>query len=75
MDLILIGAGQRGMLYAKQFIKKGHRITAAEDLNPVRRELAGKELGIPSGMLFERAEELLERDAMGTAAIIASMDR
>ncbi len=75
VDLILIGAGQRGMLYAQKLTEKGHRIAAAADPNPARRELAGKELHIPSGMLFERAEELLERDAVGTAAIIASMDR
>ncbi len=75
MDLILIGAGQRGMIYAKNFMARGHRIVAAADVNAVRLSLAGKVLGIPSGMLFESAEELLSRDALGKAAVIASMDR
>ena len=75
MILVLIGAGQRGMVYARKFVEKGHRIAAVADLNPVRRETAGKEFGILAEMQFESAEELLSRDAMGTAAIIASMDR
>ena len=75
MDLILIGAGQRGMVYSAFFAEKGHRIVAAADPNPARRELARKELGIPSEMIFESAEELLERPLLGEAAIIASMDR
>ncbi len=75
MNLILIGAGQRGMVYSGFFVKNGHRIVAAADPDPARRELARKELGIPSGMLFASAEELLAQDCMGEAAIIASMDR
>ncbi len=75
MNLILIGAGQRGMVYSGFFIKNGHRIVAAADPNPARRELARKELGIPSEMLFESADELLEKSLLGEAAIIASMDR
>ena len=75
MNLILIGAGQRGMIYAKEFARKGHRIVAAADLKPERRELARREFGIPSEMLFESAEDLLSLEPLGTAAIIASMDR
>ena len=75
MNLVLVGAGQRGMIYSQIFMEKGHRIVAAADPNPARRELAGKKLGIPSDMLFQTAEELLEREPMGEAAIIASMDR
>ena len=75
MNLILIGAGQRGMIYAKEFARKGHRIVAAADLKPERRELARREFGIPSEMLFESAENLLSLEPLGTAAIIASMDR
>ena len=75
MDLILIGAGQRGMVYAKCFLEKGHRIAAAADPNPARREMAREQLGVPREMLFESAEELLALDNMGEAAIIASMDR
>lgn len=75
MNLILIGAGQRGMIYAKHFQDKGHRIVAVAETEPSHLEQAKKALGIPDGMAFTDADQLLALDRIADAAIIATMDR
>ena len=75
MKFVLIGAGQRGMVYARYAWQKGHEIVAVADLDPVKRESAGREFHIPEDRRFESAEALLGASCMGDAAIIASMDR
>ena len=47
MKFVLIGAGQRGMIYAQYAQKKGHEIAAVAETDPVRRAIAAGEFGIP----------------------------
>ena len=75
MDFILIGAGQRGMIYAEYFREKGHRIVAVAEPDPVKRGIAGETFGIPEKYRFHTDEEILVQPKMGDAAIITTMDR
>ena len=75
MRFVLIGAGQRGTIYAQYAQKKGHEITAVADTDPVRRAIAAREFGIPEEKCFSSGEALLAQPRMGAAAIIATMDR
>ncbi len=75
MKLILIGAGQRGMIYARLAHQKGHKIAAVADWESSRRQIARDEFGIPGHLCFESGDELLSLDRLGEAAIIATMDR
>lgn len=75
MQFILIGAGQRGMIYARYAHAMGHRIVAVADYDLAKRETACKEFGIPESRNFAAAEALLAQDIDADAAIIATMDR
>ena len=75
MKFVLIGAGQRGMVYARYAHQKGHEIAAVAESDPVRREIAAAEFGIPAEKQFETGAALLSQERMGEAAIIATMDR
>ena len=75
MKFVLIGAGQRGMVYARYAHQKGHEIAAVAEQDPGRREIAAKEFGIPEERRFETGAALLTEARMGEAAIIATMDR
>jgi predicted dehydrogenase len=75
MRFVLIGAGQRGMIYAKYAQKKGHQIAAVAETDPGRRALAAAEFGIPEEKCFDSGRALLSEPRMGDAAIIATMDR
>ena len=75
MRFVLIGAGQRGMIYAKYALEKGHEITAVADPDEARRRNAGEVLGIPEQFRFLTGSELLSLPRLGEAAIIATMDR
>ena len=75
MDFVLIGAGQRGMIYASYAHEKGHRIAAVAERDPEKRRLAGEAFGIPEERRYASGAELLAAPRMGEAAIIATMDR
>lgn len=75
MKFVLIGAGQRGTIYAKYAHQKGHEIVAVAEADPVRRGIAAAEFGIPAERQFETGLALLSQPRMGEAAIIATMDR
>ena len=75
MKFVLIGAGQRGTIYARYAQKKGHEIAAVAETDPVRRAIAAGEFGIPEERTFSTGAELLAQPRMGDAAIIATMDR
>lgn len=75
MRLVLIGAGQRGMVYAQCAYEEGHEIAAVADLDPTRRDLARKAFGIPEDRCYVSGAQLLEQSRLGDAAIIATMDR
>ncbi len=75
MKFVLLGAGQRGMIYARYVHQKGHSITAVAEKDPVKREIAAREFGIPAERCFADAAALLALPKMADAAIIATMDR
>ena len=75
MKFVLIGAGQRGMIYAKYAAENGHQIAAVAEPDAVKRQIAGDVFGIPEGLRFHTGKELLEQPKLGDAAIIATMDR
>ena len=75
MRFVLIGAGQRGMIYAKYAYEKGHEIVAAADSDPVKLAAAGEAFRIPEENRFEKGTDLLAMPRMADAAIIATMDR
>ena len=75
MKFVLIGAGQRGMIYAKYAHEMGHEIVAVAEKDDVKREIAGELFGIPADCRFQSGEDLLEQPKMADAAIIATMDR
>ena len=75
MKFVLIGAGQRGMIYAREAYERGHEIVAVAELDPAKREIARGEFGIAPECSFATGEELLAKERMGEAAIVATMDR
>ena len=75
MRLVLIGAGQRGMVYAQCAYERGHGIAAVADPDPTRRAIAREAFGIPEDQCYASGAQLLEQPRMGDAAIIATMDR
>lgn len=73
---ILIGAGQRGMIYAQYAYDSGlANIVALAEPDEVRRLAAAEKLHIPNGRCFARAEEVFDLGKIGDAVIIASLDR
>ena len=72
---ILIGAGSRGMIYGSLAVRRGITIAAVAEKRPDRLAYAGKQLNVSENMLFRTAEELLSREKMADAAIIATQDR
>lgn len=75
MKFVLIGAGQRGMIYAKYARERGHEIAAVAETDETRRRIAGDLFGIPEAYRFRSGRELLALPKLGDAAIIATMDR
>ena len=72
MKFVLIGAGQRGMIYAKYAVEKGHAIAAVAETDETKRRIAGENFGIPESFRFRNGKELLEQQKLGDAAIIAT---
>ena len=75
MKFVLLGAGQRGMIYARYACRKGHGVAAVAEKDPVKREIAQREFHIPGDKCFADAAELLAQPKLGDAAIVATMDR
>jgi predicted dehydrogenase len=74
--LALVGAGQRGMIYAEYaYHSKNAEIVAVVEPNDERRERAGNKFGIPIKNQFKTVEEFFGLGKMCDAIIIASMDR
>ena len=75
MKCVLIGAGSRGMLYARWAYEHGVEIAAIAEPRTDRLAWAGQELQIPAERLFSTAEDLFAGEPLGDTAIIASLDR
>lgn len=74
--LVLIGAGARGMTYARQIQKSNRaRIVAVAEIKADRRERAMRELGLEPKDVYNHADELLAAGKLADACIIATQDR
>ena len=74
--VILIGAGDRGRIYASWAEKNPRRLAIAGVAEPVapRRELIAKRHGISPSRVFASWEEILSRPKFADGAIIATQD-
>lgn len=75
MKCVLVGAGSRGMLYARWADEHGVEITAVAEPRPDRLAWAGEVLRLPKERLFSTAEALFAQEKLGDTAIVASLDR
>ncbi len=75
MKYILIGAGNRGMIYGTWAHKHNIEIAAIAELRKDRLEHAAKVLDVPAQRCFSDAKDLLALGKIADAAIIATMDR
>lgn len=74
--LVLIGAGARGMIYARLIQKSGRaRIVAVAEIKADRRERAMRELGLTEKDIYNHADDLLAAGRLADACIIATQDR
>lgn len=76
MEFALIGAGQRGMTYARYaFYEKKIKIAAVVEPDERRRKQAADEFSIPDNLQFSNAESFFKFGKICEMVIIASMDR
>ena len=75
MDMIVIGAGSRGMIYGTWAKENGHTIRAVAELRPDRLRHAAAILGVPEQNCYTDGKELLAREKLADVAIVATMDR
>lgn len=76
MKLALIGAGQRGMVYAKYAYEKSNaQIVAVVDINKEKRDAAAAQFKIPADMVFDNIDDFYKLGKVADAVIIATMDR
>ncbi len=71
---LLIGAGNRGQIFARYARKHGLRLCAVADPDEHRRSAVARMHDIPAAMQFAGADEALSRPQMADGAIIATMD-
>ncbi len=76
IKLALIGAGQRGNIYA-EYAYSNHKdeITALVEPNAERRAIAAERYHVKPEMVFDRVEDFFALGKVCDAVIIASMDR
>lgn len=76
MKLALIGAGQRGMIYAEYaYFNKGVKIVAVVEPHKERREIAAEKFQIAAENVFETTEGFFNKKIECDAVIVASMDK
>lgn len=76
MKIALIGAGQRGMIYAGYMAESfGEEIAAVVEPNEIRRNIAKEKFNIKDENVFTNSEEFFEKGKLADIVIIASMDR
>lgn len=76
MKLAIIGAGQRGRIYAHYAYEKNKaQIVAVVDINEEKRRSAAEEFQIPENMQFRDVEDFYKLGKVADAVIIATMDR
>lgn len=76
MKIALIGAGQRGMIYAGYaFDSMQNEIVAVVDPNKEKRKIAEERFHISPEMAFDNSDAFFNAGKVADAIIIASMDR
>lgn len=76
MKLALIGAGQRGMIYAEYaYFKKGVQIVALVEPNAERRKIAAEKFHVAEELCFTCVEDFFAKGKLADALILASMDK
>lgn len=76
MKLALIGAGQRGMIYAEYaYYKKNVQIAAVVEPHEVRRAIAAEKFGIPKDNCFASVDKFFAKGKICDAVILATMDK
>ena len=76
MTLALIGAGQRGMIYAEYaYFKKGAQIAAIVEPHEERRKIAAEKFRVPEEFCFTCVEDFFAKGKLADALILASMDK
>ncbi len=76
MELALIGAGQRGMIYAEYaYFKKNVQIAAVVEPHQERRKIAAEKFCMDEDRQFASVEEFFARGKLCDAVILATMDK
>ncbi len=76
MKLALIGAGQRGMIYAEYaYYKKGVQIAAVVEPHEERRTIAAEKFGISEDCCFTCVDDFFAKEKLCDAVILATMDK
>lgn len=76
MKLALIGAGQRGMIYAEYaYFKKGVEITAVVEPHDERRQIAAEKFNVKPENVFANIEDFYAKGKICDAIILATMDK
>lgn len=76
MKLALIGAGQRGMIYAEYaYYKKNVEICAVVEPHDIRRSIAAEKFAIKEELQFTSVEDFLAKKVECDAVILATMDK
>ena len=71
---VLIGAGDRGSIYANGLIRRGGKIAAISEPQRSRLIEAGKAFNVPSDRLFENDGKLFAVGKIADFAIISTLD-
>lgn len=76
VTLALVGAGLRGLTYARHAVATGAgRVTALAEPDPRRRAAAAAEFGVPPERAYPGWAELAAAGRLADAAIVATQDR
>ncbi|MFF0739640.1 Gfo/Idh/MocA family protein [Streptomyces sp. NPDC004111] len=76
VTLAVIGAGLRGQSYARRALETGRaKVVAVAEPDPVRRRAMAEEHGVPAERVFADWRDLLARERLADAAIVATQDR
>ena len=76
MNLALIGAGQRGMIYAQHACcDTEHKLVAVADTDPAKRNAAKDKFHVDPALVFESADAFFAAGKIADAVIIATMDQ
>ena len=74
VSLVIVGAGERGLRYARLAMAQGARIVAVADPQVTRRDRLGDAAGVPAQQRVRDWTELATLDRLGDAVVVATPD-